>query len=175
MLTCWCSEGGCHVWSISIVISVKWTWVKSLFKLTHFQVRWGGGDFLLNPACVDGTYLKSEGEECQCEWSVVGMLNMSSGLFPNAAICPQGCRNGGVCVAPGICSCPEGWLGGACHTGEFQLVPMNRAQLKHETTSSKDVRQDFYAGVRESRHLLTSVAACWRFSPSPPSVFSFYD
>lgn len=135
----------------------------------------GGGDFLLNPACVDGTYLKSEGEECQCEWSVVGMLNMSSGLFPNAAICPQGCRNGGVCVAPGICSCPEGWLGGACHTGEFQLVPMNRAQLKHETTSSKDVRQDFYAGVRESRHLLTSVAACWRFSPSPPSVFSFYD
>lgn len=36
-----------------------------------------------------------------------------------AATCPQGCRNGGVCVAPGICSCPEGWLGGACHTGEL--------------------------------------------------------
>lgn len=22
-------------------------------------------------------------------------------------------------MAPGICSCPDGWLGGACHTGEF--------------------------------------------------------
>lgn len=37
----------------------------------------------------------------------------------HAAICPQGCRNGGLCVAPGICSCTEGWLGGACHMGEF--------------------------------------------------------
>lgn len=49
-----------------------------------------------------------------------GMLRMCGcGLF--AAICPQGCRNGGSCVAPGICSCPEGWLGGACHTGESRL------------------------------------------------------
>ncbi|CAG6014019.1 unnamed protein product [Menidia menidia] len=32
-------------------------------------------------------------------------------------ICPSSwAGNGGVCVAPGICSCPEGWLGGACHT-----------------------------------------------------------
>lgn len=23
-------------------------------------------------------------------------------------------------MAPGICSCPEGWLGGACHTGELR-------------------------------------------------------
>ena len=42
-------------------------------------------------------------------------------MCPRAAICPQGCRNGGLCVAPGICSCPEGWLGGACHTGESNL------------------------------------------------------
>lgn len=41
------------------------------------------------------------------------------GFVPCAAICPQGCRNGGICMAPGICSCPEGWLGGACHTGEL--------------------------------------------------------
>lgn len=44
------------------------------------------------------------------------------GFVPCAAICPQGCRNGGICMAPGICSCPEGWLGGACHTGELTPI-----------------------------------------------------
>lgn len=38
-------------------------------------------------------------------------------LSVSVAICPQGCWNGGSCVAPGICSCPDGWIGGACHTG----------------------------------------------------------
>lgn len=46
--------------------------------------------------------------------------NVSVWFVPCVAICPQGCRNGGICVAPGICSCPEGWLGGACHTGELK-------------------------------------------------------
>lgn len=26
-------------------------------------------------------------------------------------------------MAPGICSCAEGWLGGACHMGEYKLFP----------------------------------------------------
>ncbi|KAL4646849.1 protein jagged-1a-like [Arapaima gigas] len=40
----------------------------------------------------------------------------SEGLVVSStAICPQGCQNGGSCVAPGICSCPSGWVGGACH------------------------------------------------------------
>ena len=43
---------------------------------------------------------------------------MTCGLVAMAAVCPQGCRNGGSCVAPGICSCPDGWVGGACHTGK---------------------------------------------------------
>lgn len=38
------------------------------------------------------------------------------------AICPQGCRNNGACVAPGICSCPAGWVGGACHLGRWLLL-----------------------------------------------------
>lgn len=45
--------------------------------------------------------------------------NMSLWFVTHSAICPQGCRNGGICVVPGICSCPEGWMGGACHTGKF--------------------------------------------------------
>lgn len=50
---------------------------------------------------------------CQCSiwvtcWSFISV---------SVAICPQGCKNGGSCVAPGICSCPDGWIGGACHTG----------------------------------------------------------
>jgi len=56
---------------------------------------------------------------------------MTCGLVSTAAVCPQGCRNGGSCVAPGICSCPDGWVGGACHTGEgnhghapFSLLPV---------------------------------------------------
>ncbi|KAK2880853.1 hypothetical protein Q8A67_018121 [Cirrhinus molitorella] len=36
--------------------------------------------------------------------------------FVTVAVGMVGCRNGGSCVAPGICSCPEGWIGGACHT-----------------------------------------------------------
>ncbi|NWI86981.1 VWDE protein, partial [Pitta sordida] len=41
-------------------------------------------------------------------------------LFP-LAICPQGCRNNGACVAPGICNCPAGWFGGACHLAVCKL------------------------------------------------------
>ena len=35
------------------------------------------------------------------------------------AICfpPDGCRNGGHCAQPGICSCTTGWRGPACADG----------------------------------------------------------
>lgn len=64
-------------------------------------------------------------------------------FVPGAAICPQGCRNGGVCVAPGICSCPEGWLGGACHAGEFKLRP-NTHNVHHCTLQAQRLLSLFF-------------------------------
>lgn len=58
--------------------------------------------------------------------------NVSTLSLSHAAICPQGCRNGGMCVAPGICSCPDGWLGGACHTGESTLPPNTQHYHTHQ-------------------------------------------
>lgn len=34
-----------------------------------------------------------------------------------AAVCTPDCQNGGACVAPGICNCLEGWIGGRCEGG----------------------------------------------------------
>ena len=37
--------------------------------------------------------------------------------------CSDGCQNGGNCVFPGICECPNGWAGLACEEGtQFQLL-----------------------------------------------------
>lgn len=54
----------------------------------------------------------------------ISAANNASLVCSPIAICPQGCRNGGLCVAPGICSCPEGWLGGACHIGKLDSTPI---------------------------------------------------
>ncbi|KAG7216457.1 hypothetical protein INR49_001943 [Caranx melampygus] len=74
---------------------------------------WNGGECI----AVNGV------AKCICPSSWTGSrcqegLFIATSNYPAdpRAICPQGCRNGGICVAPGICSCPEGWLGGACHT-----------------------------------------------------------
>ncbi|MBN3271041.1 VWDE protein, partial [Polyodon spathula] len=66
---------------------------------------WNGGECISVNSIV----------KCLCPFSWTGSKcqEATPHLFP--AICPQGCRNGGSCVAPGICSCPEGWVGGACH------------------------------------------------------------
>ncbi|MBN3284288.1 VWDE protein, partial [Polyodon spathula] len=68
-----------------------------------------GGKYCHKVTCEGGCW---NGGECISVNSIVKCLSTPH-LFP--AICPQGCRNGGSCVAPGICSCPEGWVGGACH------------------------------------------------------------
>ena len=40
----------------------------------------------------------------------------------NPAICfpPDGCRNNGHCVSPGICSCARGWSGAKCQNGTIE-------------------------------------------------------
>lgn len=37
----------------------------------------------------------------------------------NIAICNPSCRNGGVCSAPGHCSCRSGWDGSTCSRGVY--------------------------------------------------------
>ena len=34
------------------------------------------------------------------------------------AVCPDGCFNGGVCTAPGTCTCSSGWTGNDCTQGK---------------------------------------------------------
>ena len=34
------------------------------------------------------------------------------------AVCPDGCFNGGVCTAPGTCTCSSGWNGNDCTQGK---------------------------------------------------------
>ena len=34
------------------------------------------------------------------------------------AVCPGGCFNGGVCTAPGTCTCTSGWTGNDCRQGK---------------------------------------------------------
>lgn len=110
-------------------ICVYWEWIQTCCeKWTHLAFSF----CLLKVICV-----------CEISWLVPSYIQWINGyvyglykihytygivyvqrysvlrMYFSAAICPQGCRNGGSCVAPGICSCQEGWIGGACHTGGF--------------------------------------------------------
>jgi len=33
------------------------------------------------------------------------------------ANCPQGCKNHGTCILPGVCACTSGWTGSDCAKG----------------------------------------------------------
>ncbi|XP_038653426.1 von Willebrand factor D and EGF domain-containing protein isoform X2 [Scyliorhinus canicula] len=82
----------------------------------------GVGGRYCHKATCDGGCLN--GGECLSINSVVKCLCSSGwmGSRCQEAICPQGCRNGGNCLAPGICNCPDGWVGGACHLDfDFRL------------------------------------------------------
>ncbi len=35
----------------------------------------------------------------------------------NAAICIPSCENGGICISPGHCACPSGFIGSRCEEG----------------------------------------------------------
>lgn len=39
------------------------------------------------------------------------------GLHCEKALCRPGCAHGGTCVAPDVCSCPDGYTGARCQTG----------------------------------------------------------
>ncbi len=34
-----------------------------------------------------------------------------------AAICIPSCENGGICISPGHCACPSGFIGARCEEG----------------------------------------------------------
>ena len=49
---------------------------------------------------------------------VVVILNKCFVLFVYVtAVCQEPCLNGGMCIKPGQCSCPEGFTGTQCETG----------------------------------------------------------
>ena len=59
---------------------------------------------------------------CQYKWP--GVVKGESSfwcchVYIPLAVCflPRGCEHGGVCVAPGHCSCSEGWTGHSCDEG----------------------------------------------------------
>ncbi|NWW46657.1 VWDE protein, partial [Pedionomus torquatus] len=85
-----------------------------------------GGRYCHKVSCEGGC---QNGGECISINGVVKCLCASGwtgsrcqeGWYLSPTICPQGCQNNGACVAPGICSCPAGWVGGACHLALCKL------------------------------------------------------
>lgn len=55
-------------------------------------------------------------------------------------------------MAPGICSCPDGWLGGACHTGEFgctqSCTSLHPGELSYSGSGLPNGLECFKSGVR---------------------------
>lgn len=61
------------------------------------------------------------------------------------AVCLQKCKNGGECVGPNTCHCPNGWEGLQCQTGECSLCTIGSVVFvclfcfsKHGTHSVRD-------------------------------------
>lgn len=52
---------------------------------------------------------------CKCRKGYVGK-------HCEQALCRPGCANGGLCVDPDVCSCPDGFTGARCQTGNDPLV-----------------------------------------------------
>ena len=42
--------------------------------------------------------------------------------FVHSAQCSGGCRNGGICTLPGVCTCAPGWTGINCETGSYKIA-----------------------------------------------------
>lgn len=35
-------------------------------------------------------------------------------------MCTRPCKNGGICIPPGLCSCPSGFVGDVCQHGKYR-------------------------------------------------------
>ena len=58
-------------------------------------------------------HASSESATCKCRKGYAGK-------HCERALCRPGCANGGLCVAPDVCSCPDGFTGARCQTGRNQ-------------------------------------------------------
>lgn len=47
------------------------------------------------------------------------VLNVPNHLL---AICKPPCKNDGVCIAPGVCNCTEGWMDTQCDRGTIKCA-----------------------------------------------------
>jgi len=55
----------------------------------------------------------------------------------HAAVCSQGCYNGGICVRPTVCRCRIGWTGSNCKTRKFKYIVLS-------VVESGFMKRDFY-------------------------------
>uniref|UniRef100_A0A8C5MYA4 Neural EGFL like 2 n=1 Tax=Leptobrachium leishanense TaxID=445787 RepID=A0A8C5MYA4_9ANUR len=56
------------------------------------------------------------GHNCVCQPGYIGNGTVCK------AFCKDGCRNGGTCIAPNMCACPEGFTGPKCETDIDECV-----------------------------------------------------
>lgn len=71
------------------------------------------------PMCREGKWIWTSGYTC------INMKHWSSLLFSTTAICSPFCANGGLCIAPEICSCARGWGGATCNQAQCDMGCVN--------------------------------------------------
>ena len=49
-------------------------------------------------------------------------LTADSSIFSFPVACYPSCRNGGTCIGPNQCVCPEGWFGPTCSEGRYKSI-----------------------------------------------------
>lgn len=52
-------------------------------------------------------------------------------------MCTRPCKNGGICIPPGLCSCPSGFVGDVCQHGKYSrfILEILKSNLKSKTNS----------------------------------------
>lgn len=53
--------------------------------------------------------------------------------FLETAICNHTCENGGICIAPDVCSCRAGWEGARCETDIDECLQEGNSSREMDT------------------------------------------